>query len=73
MWARMQYERWEDEVGTNEQEEQIETGRKGEKVEENLENLDLEKSDTKLKRKMSSIVEHAAQQDLKKEKKITAA
>lgn len=71
MWARMQYERWEDEVGTNEQEEQIETGRKGEKVEENLENL--EKSDTKLKKKMSNIVEHAAQQDLKKEKKITAA
>ena len=66
----MQYERWEDEVGTNEQEEQIETGSNGEKVENNLENL--EKSDTKLKKKMSNIVEHAAQQDLKEEK-ITAA
>ena len=71
MWARMQYERWEDEVGTNEQEEHIETGRKGEKVEENLENL--EKSDTKLKKKLSNIVEHAAQQDLKEDEKITAA
>ena len=72
MWARMQYDRWEDESNVNEQhqqhlEDQIETEGREEKT-----GTDLDKSDKKVKKKMSNVVEQTSQQDLT-EKKITAA
>ena len=64
----MQYERWEDEANVNEHGEQIDTEGKEEKAESNL-----DKSDKKLKKKMSNIVEQTSQQQELKEEKITAA
>ena len=68
----MQYDRWEDEANVNEQqqqhlEDQIETEGREEKTGTNL-----DKSDKKLKKKMSNVVEETSKQDLA-EKKITAA